>query len=149
MSDSSSEQRSRPRIGIDVACRVTRDHAQWHGRCVDATLDGVRLQVAAPFVVGDELRVALAGTREEFLVCGVVVHADGEDFGVALHANPESSRALFQLLLDQARAQNDECERLVDHVIARGRGAAKPPPKPARLMSLGDPLDSDSDLSGA
>lgn len=150
MSDNPGEQRSRPRIGIDVACTVTRDHAQWYGRCVDATMDGLRLQLKAPFAVGDKIQVKLEGEQREFFVTGTVVRVVGEDIGVNLDKDVESSRALFQLLLEQTRAQNDECERLVEDAISRGRGPAPEPrpTKPARLVSLGDPFDSDTEIQG-
>lgn len=145
MTDSSSDQRSRPRIGIDVACRVTRGHAQWHGRCVDATLEGLRLMLQAPFALGDRLIVHLAGAEREFAVSGLVVRVDDDEVGIALEQDVESSRALFALLLEQTRAQNDECERIVEEAIARG-GETPTVPRPARLLSMGDPFDSDSDL---
>ncbi len=148
MSDNSGEQRSRPRIGIDVACRVTREHAQWYGRCNDATLEGLRLEMQAPFEMDDVLTIHLQGAEREFAVSGTVVRLDGTEIGIALIPDVDSSRALFQLLLEQTRAQNDECERIVEEALARGGPSAQPtrPAKPARLVSMGDPFDSESDL---
>jgi hypothetical protein len=149
MGDNSGEQRSRPRIGIDVACRVTRGHAQWYGRCNDATLEGLRLDLQGPFALGDTLTIFLQGSDQEFAVAGTVVRLVGEEVGVALIPDVDSSRALFQLLLEQTRAQNDECERIVEEALARGGESAQPTrrAKPARLVSMGDAFDSGSDIS--
>ena len=139
-----SEQRSRPRIALDIPCRLIADNATWHGRAIDATLGGLQLACRGPFEEGQSCSVVLEQPNESIRLRGDIVHVQEENVGVALAQDVQSSRALFTLLLDTARAQNDEAERMVQRALASsGQHKAHKPKKGPQLISLNDPLDSD------